>query len=348
MAIGIAATAIGAPKYIMTSSSRYSFSSSHPASSSRKKNVMGEGAASNARRTGSSQLLMTRLVRSGHLRHMTCAKECFQETGRLAGAVERERNRRRLKLAHLGDGGCQGRRAQAIGRERPDRMQRLEPSCAVRLLAVAAIREWHHEGRHAGPNDVERGVVAALADRELRPRHLTTQIQDRALQSNVRPCASESDESVPRRVFTKRPGDNRQPGRAAQPCMRLDRGGEQWFGESSAAAGDQDAIPRRDHRRLRAADDESRVVDRRLERLARTERLVEGGKLPVGVDEDRIEIRVDQRARPVVMDLLAGSATNQNVAYAARDERSRSGRRVLEQRHQLAGELSATEGEQFD
>src|SRR6267378_2574310 len=115
MAIGIAATATGAAKYVMTSRSRYSFSSSHPASSSRKKNVTGEEAASHARRTGSSQLLMKRLVRSGHLRHMTSAKECFQKTGRLASAVERERNRRRLKLAHLGDGGCEGRCAQAIG-----------------------------------------------------------------------------------------------------------------------------------------------------------------------------------------------------------------------------------------
>jgi hypothetical protein len=88
-------------------------------------------------------------------------------------------------------------------------------------------------------------------------------------------------------------------------------------------------------------------VDRHPDAAAWSERVLQAREAGVGVDEDRVEVRVDQPRRALLVAVLVAPPAHEDVAQAARADRA-AGARGLEQRHDLARELGPAEREQLD
>ena len=129
-----------------------------------RRTCTGAGAASSAARSGSSQPLIS-ATRSGSPRSAAeqrrgCARAPSRSssTGARREREQPPRPRRRAPAPSS--------RPASSTRTAPSA---LEPSRAARLLVLAGVGERHDERGNAGAQHVERGVVAALADRA-RPR----------------------------------------------------------------------------------------------------------------------------------------------------------------------------------
>src|SRR5439155_12540841 len=84
--------------------------------------------------------------------------------------------------------------------------------------------------------------------------------------------------------------------------------------------------------------------------LLGAERVFQAGEVWVGVDQDRVQVAVRQRAGALVVTHLIAVSGRQDVAQARDEERAvrPGGPRLLEQRQELLGELLSPEGEELD
>ena len=234
---------------------------------------------------------------------------------------------------------------EPLRRQHAHRAEPLEPPRALALLVLLRRRVGHDQPGDAGAQDLERGVVAALAHRRAGAAQLGAEVLDRAPQLDLR--ARERAQAPPRGVGQQRPADqpHRHADRRAAPRRRR------------AAAARRRArrrpTPRRGRRapappRRAVADDEARVVDRARAAAARGANVSSSrAKRGIAVHEHGVEVLVRERRGAVVVGLLVGARADEDVAHAARGERAVRARR-LEQRHELARELRAPEREQLD
>src|SRR5438067_140379 len=120
-----------------------------------------------------------------------------QERDRARRPAEVERERRRPKAEQRAHLGGERRPVEPFGFEHAHGPEPLEPSGPDPLLVLAQPASRYDQRGYARPHDVERRVVAALADRRRGAAELLTEVWDRPPQLESRHLAPRPPERPP-------------------------------------------------------------------------------------------------------------------------------------------------------
>ena len=279
---GITARSIGAAAASKTSSSRRSRSSPQPASSSRKKNVH------------RLDRVVERACAPGPAKRScgappACGGERGQDRAAARRAVEVEAGRRRAVVPSSLDHGLAERGRDRAPTRSSTRTAPSRASSAARRVCSSSPGAANGTTSAGTPRaqQVERGVVAALADRHAsRPR---ARRRGRAPpRTSVDAGARHSRQLAQSASGRNGPATSRRQATVEQPLRSRGRA-QQRPAEAAAARRDDDRARCAGARRGAAAsrDDEAGVVDGHAQRRARAERLLEPHEARVGVHEDR-------------------------------------------------------------
>ena len=226
--------------------------------------------------------------------------------------------------------------------------QRGQPGGALALFVLGRRGVGHHQRRHARDQDIQRRVVAALAQRGARRAHLRHHIGHLAQQLDAGHALHRLLQRQPLGFGQERAGDDAQRQRRAQQLARRQRGLEQGLADDAAAGRYQQVrCAWCGHGSGARGHHITGVVHRRAQRLARLEAVLQPRQRRVGVHQHGVEVAVGEPARAVVVVLLVGPRIDQDIAQAAHHLRRRAAlalRLALDepdQRQDLAGKLLA-------
>src|SRR5262249_37149484 len=142
---------------------------------------------------------------SGSRGRLACEDELLEDPGAGLGAAEVDVGRPRPEPSQRAD--LRGERGRVEGSriEDPDGAEAGEAAGTACLVLLTARRERHAERRQARAEDVERRVVAALADRSGCAAELGPEIRNGPAEAEARDAARER---APLLVGQERPGDD--------------------------------------------------------------------------------------------------------------------------------------------
>ena len=237
---------------------------------------------------------------------------------------------------------------ELLGCQHAEEAEPCEPARAPPLLVLLSRRVGNHKRGRPRLDQLERRVVAALADRRHGAFELGAERRNAGHERGTGHCRRSGGERVPRRGGEEGAGDHahRPSGPRPQDPLRAERRAQQRCADEPAAGGDHQPVAPLAARRRPVGDDEARVAYRDPEPHPRPEGVLEPREAWVAVHEDAVEVLVGERTRALVVRALVVAATHEDVAHAG-EHRDGVASRGLQQGQQLAAELGAPERPQL-